>query len=349
MTRRSGKIAMTLATPPERTRATPPPVAARSWFRIAEMRNAAGEVRNDATRIDIYEEIGGWGVSAAEFVQQLRAIATPEVHLHVNSPGGSVFDGVAIFNALAQHPARVTAYVDGLAASAASFIVQAADEVIMNPGSMMMVHDAIGMTWGNAHDHTTMAGLLAQVSDSIAELYAMCAGGTAESWRAVMEKDGGEGQWYTAEQAVEAGLADRLHGAEPTAEEQAATGEPTPEAETPIDRYESSSIAAGHRLVLAHRDEALRMAPPPTRRFPARPEGAGQRIGPTELSAAINSEFARFIKAAEDRWLADNVVGDGTGEPLGFLNAPLDLAALAETMASVERRPHAPDPFIPFQ
>lgn len=365
--RRRGKLSVMLAvgaTPASRRESVPglSDIPARSWFNI---HNAGhGTPTNDATRVDIYEEIGGWGVSAAEFVQRLRAIATPEVHLHVNSPGGSVFDGVAIFNALAQHPARVTAYVDGLAASAASFIVQAADEVIMNPGSMMMVHDAIGMTWGNAFDHHTMAGLLSQVSDSIAELYAMRAGGTAQSWRAVMEKDGGEGQWYTAEQAVEAGLADRVHGAAPTADEQAAAdapGDTGGTTEAPMDRYNESSIAAGHRLVLAQRDEALRMAPPPPIRrrrdaqswdspdanpladiaaFMARAEAAP---APPPLAELVAEVWPDAIK------LYENIAFEGAPPSAAPPSEPFNLAALAETMAAVERQPHTEDPFIPFQ
>jgi ATP-dependent protease ClpP protease subunit len=256
--RRSGPISMTLTAVREPIPTTRDAAVAvgnrRDWFRISN--RSVDTVSNAATRIDIYEEIGGWGASAAEFVQALRAVDTPEIELHVNSPGGSVFDGVAIYNSLVQHPATVTAFVDGLAASAASFIVQAADEIVMNPGSMMMVHDAIGMTWGNALDHTTMAGLLAQVSDSIADLYAARAGGTAAEWRAVMENNGGEGRWYTAAETVAAGLADRIAGAPegdaPPADEPSSTG-----VDNPVDKYQQSSIAAGHRLVLAQRDAAL--------------------------------------------------------------------------------------------
>lgn len=238
-------------------------VGARSWFRIHNV--GVGAVSNTSTRIDIYEEIGGWGVQASDFVAQLRDVASPEIDLHINSPGGSVFDGVAIYNALSQHPATVHGYVDGLAASAASFIAQACDTITMNPGSMMMVHDAIGMTWGNALDHTTMAGLLAQVSDSIADLYAARAGGDAATWRAVMENNGGEGRWYTAREAVAAGLADKVAGDPEPAD---STGEPTqdataPTAPDPRDAFDGSSIAAGHRLVSHYRDQVLAAAPAP--------------------------------------------------------------------------------------
>lgn len=230
--------------------------SARQWFKIYN--RGVGTVSNESTRVDIYEEIGGWGVTAGEFVEQLRSVATPTIDLHINSPGGSVFDGVAIYNALSQHPATVNVFVDGLAASAASFIAQAGNSIIMNPGSMMMVHDAIGMTWGNALDHTTMAGLLTQVSDSIADLYAKRAGGTAAEWRAVMENNGGEGKWYTAREAVDAGLADRVAG-DPEPDDSVA--DPEPDDMAPIADYDRSSIAAGHRLVQHYRDQVLANAP----------------------------------------------------------------------------------------
>lgn len=273
--------------------------AQRSWFKIYN--KGVGTVSNESTRVDIYEEIGGWGVTAGEFVEQLRSVATPTIDLHINSPGGSVFDGVAIYNALSQHPATVNGYVDGLAASAASFIAQACDSITMNPGSMMMVHDAIGMTWGNALDHTTMAGLLTQVSDSIADLYAKRAGGTAADWRAVMENNGGEGKWYTAREAVDAGLADKVAG---DPEPSGSTGEPddtqdgmAPIHDDPRDRYDGSSLAAGHRLVQHYRDQALALAPAaliPTRRD----------MTPAEL------DFAAAIRWHEDQIAAVGLAPD---------------------------------------
>lgn len=260
----------------------------RAWFRISNA--GVGTVSNSSTRVDIYEEIGGWGVSAAEFVEALRAVATPAIDLHINSPGGSVFDGVAIYNALSQHPATVHAYVDGLAASAASFIAQAADEITMNPGSMMMVHDAIGMTWGNALDHTTMAALLAQVSDSIADLYAARAGGDAAAWRAVMENNGGEGKWYTAREAVEAGLADRVAG-DPEPDDSVADDDTqdatAPTSPDPREQYDNSSLAAGHRLVAHYREQVAALAPPPALRVRAA----------TEPQAIDEQAFAVFTEA----------------------------------------------------
>ena len=155
-------------------------------------------------RIDLMDEIGYWGTTAQDFVDELLAIDAATIELHLNSPGGDVFDGVAIMNALADHPATVNVVVDALAASAASFVAMAGDSVKMNRGSQMMIHDASGFAYGNASDMTEMASLLDRVSDMIAELYADRAGESTEHWRDLMRAE----TWYSAAEAVEAGLAD---------------------------------------------------------------------------------------------------------------------------------------------
>lgn len=156
--------------------------------------------------VDSYGEF--WGVSAKEFAQALDDLPSniTEIRLHINSPGGDVFDGVAIVNALRAHSARVVAVVDGIAASAASFIAAAADETIMAPNSELMIHDAWGLCVGNAAEMMAMAELLNHISDNIASIYAAKAGGTPADWRAAMAKE----SWYSAEEAVAAGLADSV-------------------------------------------------------------------------------------------------------------------------------------------
>lgn len=173
--------------------------SARSWFRID---NAAGDV----TPIYLYEEIGVWGVTAGDFVNQLQQVTTKAIDLHINSPGGSVFDGIAIHAALVNHPATVTTITDGLAASAASFVAQAGDVRAIERNASMMIHDASGLVLGNAADMRQMADLLDQMSDVIAGIYADRAGsGTTTSWRDSMRAE----SWYTGAQAVDAGLADK--------------------------------------------------------------------------------------------------------------------------------------------
>lgn len=159
--------------------------------------------------VDSYGE--DWGVSAKEFAAALDAIPAnvEEIRLHLNSPGGDVFDGIAIVNALRSHRARVVAVVDGIAASAASFIACAADETIMAPNSELMIHDAWGLCVGNATEMKSMAEMLDHISDNIASIYAEKAGTDVALWRDAMSTE----TWYSADEAVEAGLADRVEKA----------------------------------------------------------------------------------------------------------------------------------------
>lgn len=168
------------------------------WYRIE---NAAEETAD----VYVYDSIGGWsGVAPADFISDLRNVTARKINLRINSPGGSVFDGITIANAIRSHPAHVTTYVDGLAASIASVIALAGNRVVMQPSSQMMIHDAAGGCFGNATEMTEMATLLNKQSDNIAAAYAARAGGTADQWRDVMKNE----TWYLADEAVTAGLAD---------------------------------------------------------------------------------------------------------------------------------------------
>jgi ATP-dependent Clp endopeptidase proteolytic subunit ClpP len=154
---------------------------------------------------------GEWGVSAKEFVASLDALPadTATIRLHINSPGGEVYEGITMLNALRNHKARVVAVVDGLAASAASFLAAGADEVVMARNSQLMIHDAWGMGIGNAQVMRDLAGRLDKISDNIASVYAAKSGGSVEDWRAAMLAE----TWYSDEEAVAAGLADRVEEA----------------------------------------------------------------------------------------------------------------------------------------
>jgi len=176
-----------------------------SWYTIGN--KGDDNAAPDSTPVYLYDEIGGWGITAADFIRDLNAIETPGIQLHINSPGGSVFDAVAIHAALQNHAATVTTVVDGLAASAASFIAQAGDvRQIEKPGTMM-IHDAAGLVYGNARDMLQMADLLNQISDTIAGIYKDRAGtGSISTWRDAMR----ETSWYDSAKAVSAGLADEI-------------------------------------------------------------------------------------------------------------------------------------------
>lgn len=180
----------------------------REWFRMEAPRATASGTSAD---VYVYDTIGGWfgGVDPQKFVLGLADLDVDQINLFVNSPGGDVYGAIAMTNALRRHPANITATVDGLAASAASFLITGADEIVMGQNSELMIHDAWGFAIGNAEDMRSMGDDLDRISQNIASMYAAQAGGTAGDWRQIMLAE----TWYSADEAVTAGLADRVDGA----------------------------------------------------------------------------------------------------------------------------------------
>jgi ATP-dependent protease ClpP protease subunit len=165
--------------------------------------------------IFIYGTIGGggWfseGISASDVVGLLREAGPGPVNVRINSGGGDVFDGIAIHSLLSRHPGTVTTYVDGLAASAASFIMLAGDRVVSSRNALIMIHDGMTGTYGNQATHDRASELLGLASDNIADLYAERAGEDASHWRNLMTVNGEDGTWYTGVSAMEAGLVDEV-------------------------------------------------------------------------------------------------------------------------------------------
>lgn len=189
-----------------------------SWYSIS---NAA----TDRATIRIYDEISWWGVDALGFAEELDAVTAGEIEVCINSPGGNVFDGLAIFNALRTHPARIVTRVDGLAASAASFIAQAGDERIMVASSQMMIHDAWGYMAGNAAELRDYADFLERQTANIADLYAARADRDAAYFADLMSAE----TWMTADEAVDHGLADRVFTPERASDASNKTSTDTPD------------------------------------------------------------------------------------------------------------------------
>lgn len=159
----------------------------------------------------LYGVVGGywWGFNDKTVADQLRGLDVDNITVRINSPGGDSIQGIAIGNLLRNHKATVTVVVDGIAASAASIIAIAADEVVMSPGSQMMIHDPWFFTMGNAKELRQDADFLDKQGANMASVYALETGGTAEEWRVAMTADP-DGTWYSAEEAVTAKLADRV-------------------------------------------------------------------------------------------------------------------------------------------
>lgn len=160
----------------------------------------------DTPKLFVFGVIGGYDNDASEFVQAVHGIDAKTIDVHLNSPGGFVYDGVAMYEALKSHPAAVNVHIDGLAASAASFLAQSGDSIEIARAGRMMIHDAQGIGVGSPADMREYADLLDAVSDDISGIYAERAGGKPAAWRAAMSAT----TWYSASEAVDAGLADRV-------------------------------------------------------------------------------------------------------------------------------------------
>lgn len=153
----------------------------------------------------IYGDIG-FEVQAKDIVAQLNECEGP-INVRVDSFGGDVYAGISILNALRRYPDVVTVYVDGMAASAASFIaVGGADRLIMSPNSSLLIHGAWSQGMGNSEEMAQLASDLNQITDNLATIYAEKTGQEPAYWRELMKQD----TTFTAEQAVEAGLADAV-------------------------------------------------------------------------------------------------------------------------------------------
>lgn len=174
------------------------------WFEIKDR-------TPDKAEIWIYEQIGedfwtGGGVLAKNFQKELAAIKAPNIDLHINSPGGVVFDGLTIYNLLKQHPANVTTYIDGVAASIASVIALSGQRVIMAENALFMIHNPYGMAVGDASVMRKMAESLEKVGNSIAMAYKNKTGAEESEIASWMNAE----SWFTAEEAIELGFADEI-------------------------------------------------------------------------------------------------------------------------------------------
>lgn len=178
------------------------------WYRL---HNKAGE----KPALYIYDEIGYWGDTASSLIDQLGKVDADEIDVHISSPGGDIFDGLAIYQALKSHKAKVTVKVDGLAASIASVIAMAGDTVVIAPKASMMIHDGWTMAVGNAEELRKTADLLDKQSQVIASVYADRSNSDANFWRDQMREE----TWYTAQEALDAGLVDEIEGQEKKVEE----------------------------------------------------------------------------------------------------------------------------------
>jgi ATP-dependent protease ClpP protease subunit len=171
----------------------------KTWYRLRATRKTA-ELR-------LYDEIGAWGVNSKTLLADLDALgAIDTLTVRINSPGGDVFDALAIHNALHRHAARVTVCIDALCASAATLVALAGDEVRMADNALFMIHEPWTVAQGNSADLLKQSDLLDTVAEQIVTIYARKTGWPADEIRELMREE----TWYTAEQALSIGFIDAI-------------------------------------------------------------------------------------------------------------------------------------------
>jgi ATP-dependent protease ClpP protease subunit len=266
-----------------------PPTSKAEFFSAVTTPSASGTETNATIRMyGPIDSCGGWwGISTEDVAHVIDALppTVEQIVLRINSPGGEVWEAMAILNMLAAHPARVIAVVDGLAASAASFIAAGCEETVMSPGSQMMIHSPSAIEWGNAADMRKMADFLDTLQASMIEVYTDKAG--EKDWASLLAEE----TWMTAADTVAMGLADRVEVV-PDAGPAMTVGDDT---EPDLLLVEPSDAAAAE-LARAHAAAARATAPkPPSSSEPGIPirkenvvtndapqAGVQERLGTTE-------------------------------------------------------------------
>ncbi|WP_376959665.1 head maturation protease, ClpP-related [Azospirillum sp. A26] len=173
-----------------------------------------GHVRVAATEADttadvyVYGDIGGWwdGIQAEEFAKEIDALSVDTINVRLNSPGGVVFDGVAIYQALARHKANIVIHIDGIAASIASVIAMAGDEIRIAEGAHVMIHKPWSFAIGDAEVMRKEADILDQLESGIVDIYAAR---TGQERKALVDWVAAE-TWFGAQAAKDAGFADTV-------------------------------------------------------------------------------------------------------------------------------------------
>lgn len=168
------------------------------------------EVTQDGAHIYLFDVISDWwGASATQLIDALKATGNQPVHLHINSPGGDVFEARAMAAAIAAHPQPVTCHIDGYCASAATYVALAGSGVRITDGGMFMIHNSWTIAMGNAGDLRSTADLLDKIDGTIRTTYAKRTGATDDQVRQWMDAE----TWFTAQEALDAGFVDAIDSA----------------------------------------------------------------------------------------------------------------------------------------
>ena len=172
----------------------------KKWF------NIQGKATDAVAEVYIFDEIGAYGITAQDFISEMKEYKDTPVNLRINCIGGDVFDGMAMYNIIKKREAKTTAYIEGIAASMGSVIALAADEVVMAENSLFMIHNAWGGAMGEAEDMRKTASILEKISGEIANIYERKTRLSLNRIVEMMDKE----TWLNAQEAYELGFIDLI-------------------------------------------------------------------------------------------------------------------------------------------
>lgn len=178
----------------------------QNWYAISKayINKATGKTEAEAF---IYDEIGAFGIGAKQFIDDIKELGEVKtLHLRINSPGGSVIEGNAIYNALKRNKASVIVHIDGLAASMASIIAMAGDEIEIAENAFFMIHNPSTVSWGESKDLRKDADLMDRMRQNAINAYVQRTGLTEDEVSEMLDAE----TWIDAEEAVEMNFADRI-------------------------------------------------------------------------------------------------------------------------------------------
>tara|TARA_R110002074_G_scaffold67293_5_gene158495 strand:+ start:1276 stop:2322 length:1047 start_codon:yes stop_codon:yes gene_type:complete len=171
--------------------------------------NIQSKAPTESVDVYLFNEIGMWGVTAQDFINDIKEYKGQSMNLHINCVGGDVFEGMAIYNVLLKRTQKTTVYIEGIAASMGSIIALAGDEVIMSENSLYMIHNAWGGTMGEASDMRKYANILEKLSNESADIYSKKTGMSIEEVKDMMNEE----TWMNAEEALGFGFIDSVSDA----------------------------------------------------------------------------------------------------------------------------------------
>lgn len=290
------------------------------WYEMKALANGNAEIY-------VFDEIGYWGVTAKDFARDLKEIEkTGSIDLHINSPGGSVTDGIAIFNLLKNHKSTVNVYIDGLAASMASVIAMAGDTITMPENALMMIHNPWGGAMGDAEELRKTANVLDKMKTALISAYANKTGIDSDEISELMDAE----TWMTGAEAVEKGFANQV-----TDEVKLAASFDTSKLANYQAKYQSIFNASAH----AEKNKEEISMPNATKK-PAPSQAAEPQHESVDKNAVAAQAIADFKANEKDRKESINAIFNGFATQHGKLlheclnNSDCDKAQASEKLLS---------------